>query len=396
MAVRAGTVWVEVGGDHLQASRINEISGSVPGQLALRVTGHREPVVVALDGVTDPTVTTAFADRLLALIERHSRPRTAGTVIGFRPAGGATWRAGACSPCPAWSRSADRPWTRTPLPRSTASCRRTRSSAWPPSNVSALSGSSRPDLGSAVSGQRMSAPVPGRPTGPGGAGPGRRRRPGRWGTSAACGPGCRHARAGTRWCRWRPASGRRPTPPGQPPGAGGGPGRRPGPRATRPRPSRATALPERQVVRAGAAQIDRDLAGVHEQAGQLSGGVELRPLQRLARLRARVQLRQEPGGLLRKASSPVTVDGSPGFSARADSTAAASTFSCFSARRWRNALDWQPGRSSAAAAPARLSAPAFRSVRTPRPATRPSPRPADRPSREINRARRKTGVCAET
>ncbi len=46
--------------------------------------------------------------------------------------------------------------------------------------------------------------------------------------------------------------------------------------------------------------------------------------------------------------------------------------------------------------PARPLAPASRSVRTPRPQTRPPPRPTDHPCRANNRARRKDHLCDET
>jgi hypothetical protein len=86
MAGKVGTVWVQAGTDRLRASRINEISAAEPGQLALRVTGHRDPVVITLDGITGADRTTGFADRLLALIERHNQPRAASVVIGYQNA----------------------------------------------------------------------------------------------------------------------------------------------------------------------------------------------------------------------------------------------------------------------------------------------------------------------
>ena len=80
------TVWVEASGERLRASRINEISAAEPGQLVLRVSGHREPVVVFLEGISDAERTAAFADELLALIERHGQPRAVAVVIGYRAA----------------------------------------------------------------------------------------------------------------------------------------------------------------------------------------------------------------------------------------------------------------------------------------------------------------------
>jgi len=80
------TVWVEAGGERLRASRINEVGAAEPGQLVLRVSGHREPVLIALDGIGDAERTADFADELLALIERHGQPRAVAVVIGYRPA----------------------------------------------------------------------------------------------------------------------------------------------------------------------------------------------------------------------------------------------------------------------------------------------------------------------
>ena len=70
----------------LRASRVNEVGAAEPGCLTLRVASHREPVLIALDGIGEAERTADFADELPALVERHGQQRAVAVVMGYRPA----------------------------------------------------------------------------------------------------------------------------------------------------------------------------------------------------------------------------------------------------------------------------------------------------------------------